>query len=208
MQFERSETLTALAPAMVKVQAEMTKVKKDASNPFFRSKYADLPACWETIGPVLSANGFSVIQVGADTGNEDGRIRQTTILLHESGEYIAGTTSMKPAKDDPQGVGSVMTYIRRYGLMAITGLVADEDDDGNAASRQPQKRQGATKTSAPAKQETPVDRARKLFDKYRDLGMDDVAILDLFQAVTGKEPGAYTDDDVKKVEEDYASRRD
>jgi hypothetical protein len=104
-------------------------------NPHFRSKYADLGAVWEACRDALTANGLSVMQMPVDVA--DGRVGLTTMLLHESGEFVSSTVSTPLTKNDAQGVGSALTYLRRYALAAMVGVVADEDDDGNAATAAP-----------------------------------------------------------------------
>lgn len=130
---ERSESITALATALAKAQADMRAAAKDSVNPHFRSKYADLTAIWEACRGPLSKNGLSVAQLPEDAG--DGRIGLTSILMHSSGEWLAGRFSVAIDRPTAQSVGSALTYLRRYGLAALVGVVADEDDDGNGASR-------------------------------------------------------------------------
>jgi hypothetical protein len=133
---ERSESVAELAKALVKAQGKMKHAIKDQNNPFFRSKYADLASVVDASRPALVAHGLAVCQY--TIGNT-----LYTMLLHESGEWIKGSIELKPMRqvkdkgwepsDDPQSYGSCMTYARRYGMAAITG-VATEDDDGNAAT--------------------------------------------------------------------------
>ena len=123
---ELNELFTALAIA----QGQMKNVTKDKSNPFFKSQYADLASCWEACREPLSKNGLSIIQ---NSNFSEGEVTINTILAHKSGQWIANKLSMRPQKQDPQGIGSTITYGRRYELMAIVGL-APEDDDGNSAS--------------------------------------------------------------------------
>ena len=125
-----SETLDQLATALAKAQAQVMGAKKDAANPFYKSKYADLGSVWEACREALTANGLSVVQL---PGFEGGEARLTTYLLHSSGQWIAGTAGSPLVKHDPQGVGSALTYLRRYALAAVVGVV-QEDDDGNDAS--------------------------------------------------------------------------
>ena len=94
--------------------------------------YVDLPGVWEAIRPLLAKNGLSVVQTF--TAWADGPTIVTT-LMHKSGQWVSSELFLKPAKSDPQGVGSAITYARRYALAAMVGVVADEDDDGNAASQ-------------------------------------------------------------------------
>lgn len=131
----KSESIGALAAALAKAQGQIKGAMKDSENPFFHSKYADLSAVWEACRKPLSDNGLSVVQTG-DFELSVGTFFLHTTLLHSSGEWIGGEIPVKPVKDDPQGLGSAMTYARRYGLAAIVG-VAPEDDDGNAASGKP-----------------------------------------------------------------------
>ncbi|MBB5167168.1 ERF family protein [Mycobacterium sp. AZCC_0083] len=126
---------TALAAALVAAQAEFGAVAKDTANPFFKSKYADLPAVKAEAQPVLAKHGLAVIQEPGYVLIE-GKPHDTlaTTVLHESGQSRTSKMILRPVKNDPQAQGSAITYAKRYAFMAILGLVADEDDDGNAAS--------------------------------------------------------------------------
>lgn len=135
---QKSETIGKLSKALGHVQATLSGAKKDSVNPHFKSKYAGLNSVWDACREPLKANGLSVIQ-GNSVGL-DGTVIVETILAHDSGEWIQSELCLPLAKRDPQGVGSAITYGRRYGLAAIVGIVADEDDDGNAASHQPKPR--------------------------------------------------------------------
>lgn len=128
----RSPELGELATALCAAQGEFEAVAKDANNPFFKSKYADLPAVVEAASPILNRHGLSVSQL---PGFDEHGDTLTTMLLHTSGQFMGGTLRLRPVKDDPQAQGSAITYGRRYSYMAILGLVADEDDDGNAGSQ-------------------------------------------------------------------------
>lgn len=128
---EKSETIDQLATALAIAQGQIQPAVKDADNPFFKSKYADLSAIWEACREPLSKNGLSISQF---IENEGEFIHVTTMLLHKSGQWLSSSLSLKPTKTDAQGAGSAATYGRRYGLAAIVGIVADADDDGNAAS--------------------------------------------------------------------------
>ena len=121
----------SIRKALVEAMADISNPKKNAKNPHFRSTYADLTAVLGVVRPSLSEHGLAVLQTMHPT--EDGSVLRTT-LIHESGEELdLGTYPIRPQKPDPQGVGSAITYARRYSLMAAFGLGA-EDDDGNAAS--------------------------------------------------------------------------
>lgn len=144
MSLNASENLADLAAALCAVQGELKPAIKQADNPFFKSKYVDLPGVWESIRPLLAKNGLSVVQTF--TASADGPTIVTT-LMHKSGQWVSSELFLKPAKSDPQGVGSAITYGRRYALAAMVGVVADEDDDGNAASQG--QAYAALKVSAP-----------------------------------------------------------
>jgi hypothetical protein len=146
--------LNELAGALSKAQASMGNAKKDASNPFFKSKYADLASVWDAIRGPITAHGLAVIQsVGCD---EEGMFLVTK-LIHSSGQWVDSQVRIKPVKDDPQGLGSAITYVRRYALQAIVG-VAPEDDDGNAASgmSEPKAIKQPQRTSAPKSDQSAV----------------------------------------------------
>lgn len=127
----QSESIAALAKALIEVQAALPKVTKDKVNPFFHNKYVGLDTVMPLALEVLNEHGFALVQ---PLGNGSAAGSLDTILIHESGEWISGSQPLLLAKDDPQGQGSAITYARRYGLMAMLGLVAEDDDDGNAAS--------------------------------------------------------------------------
>jgi len=130
-----SEQINEIASALNKVQSEIKPAIKDSDNPYFKSKYADLSAVWESCRVSLCKNGLSVTQT-VDWSEVAGNTVSvlTTMLMHSSGQWISGSQILNPVKNDPQGIGSAITYARRYGLSAIIGIVSDEDDDGNAAS--------------------------------------------------------------------------
>jgi hypothetical protein len=126
---EKSESIKNIATALVKFQTLVGKIKKDSNNPFFKSKYADLSGILDSIHQPLIDCNLTVNQFPS------GKHELTTILIHaESGEFIMSTYEMTPVKNDPQGLGSCITYQRRYALGAALSLNIDEDDDGNSAS--------------------------------------------------------------------------
>jgi hypothetical protein len=127
----QSQDIKNLVSALVKVQGKIKGAKMDSENPYFKSHYADLTSVWEACRELLSANGLAVVQTMAGETAES--VTVVTTLAHTSGEWIRGSLTMKPVKADPQGVGSAVTYARRYALAAIVG-VCPEDDDGAAAS--------------------------------------------------------------------------
>lgn len=127
---QTSDQINELAAALAKAQSKITGALKDSANPFFKSKYADLASCWDAARDHLTSNGLSVIQTASAT---DGAVCITTMLAHSSGQWVRDTLALQPVKSDPQGIGSCITYGRRYGFAAIAGI-AQVDDDGNAAS--------------------------------------------------------------------------
>lgn len=127
-----SESISDLAKALTAVQVSLTPAKRDSTNPYYNSTYADLSSVWESCRETLAKNGLCVIQ-GNSIGEANTLIVET-ILIHESGQWVQSELCLPLSKSDPQGVGSAMTYGRRYGLAAIVGIVADADDDANAAS--------------------------------------------------------------------------
>ena len=140
----KSDKIDKLAAALSKAQSEMKGAEKKSINPFFNSGYADLHTVIESSFPHLTNHGLSVIQ-----GNESrpGEFFVTTMLLHESGQWIKSRLKMPIEKATAQSVGSVITYGRRYGLSAITGI-AQYDEDGNVASQSKGITQNHAKTLA------------------------------------------------------------
>ena len=146
--------MKGIATALAKAQANMGKALKQANNPHFRSKYADLGSVMDACLPALNEHGIAVIQ---PTGEDDtGRFVETIMIHGESGEQLSCRVPLIVAKNDMQGYGSAVTYARRYGLMAMAGI-APEDDDGNAAAK------------AAPKQEAPKPISEKLFTDIKAL---------------------------------------
>ena len=154
-----SENINELALALSKAQGQMESAKKDSTNPHFRSKYADLAAVVEAIKKPLTDNGLSYLQgFGWD---EHGALIVHTRLLHSSGQWVESDLRVRPVKDDPRGVGSAVSYGRRYALQSLVGLTAD-DDDGNASSTAPRKAEATNGYAAKDRMEpaAPVDAAK------------------------------------------------
>jgi len=122
---------TNIIKALCKVQEEIVNPPKNAENPFFRSKYATLSTILNLVRPLLSKNGLFLYQ---NTGNNEDHIYVETKLLHISGEKIeSDKLFLRPDKKTPQGIGSAITYGRRYQLATMLGICDQDDDDGNAA---------------------------------------------------------------------------
>jgi hypothetical protein len=121
-----------IASALVKAQKAFGPALKTATNPHFKSRYADLAACVEAVIEGLNSAGIALVQ---RTSLDDAGVTVETVFVHESGEMLeCGKLHVPAAKHDPQGYGSALTYARRYSLMAACGI-APEDDDGNAGSK-------------------------------------------------------------------------
>lgn len=142
---KKSDTLSKLAPAFVKAQKNAKHAIKGSVNPAFKSRYADLAEVIDTVTPVFNDEGIGILQF---PGFAENRVTLETMLLHESGEFVSGLAETPLPKQDPQGVGSGTTYLRRYSLAAVAGITQD-DDDGEGAKAQ--------KPKAAKAQETPQD---------------------------------------------------
>jgi len=140
-----SESITTIAPALVKAQALIEDAVKDSSNPAFRSKYADLSAVLAVIREPMAMNDLCVLQSPA---RADGGVEVETLILHKSGEWVSQLCFIPINKWDAHGTGSGITYGRRYGLMSIF-CIGTEDDDGNTAVERPA---APKQLSAPLKQ--------------------------------------------------------
>lgn len=145
-----SEAISSLATALSAAHAEIENASKNSKNPHFQSKYADLAEIINTVRPVFSRHGLSVTQCPSYT---QGIVTVTTVLMHNSGEWISSDCSAPVSKQDAQGVGSAITYCRRYALAAMA-CIAQEDDDANGAvghgNSQKQQSTPPKKPSAPA----------------------------------------------------------
>jgi len=126
---DMSDDISALAEALSKAQGEILDASKGAENPYFKSKYADLASVRSVIREPMAKNGLSLVQLPKTV---DGGVSVETLLLHSSGQFIKSSLFMPAAKADAHGIGSAITYARRYSIMSILCL-ATEDDDGNAA---------------------------------------------------------------------------
>lgn len=139
-----SDTLTKIAPALVAALAHIGGAKKGKVNPAFKSRYADLESVIAASKEILAENGLTLVQLpGACVG---GILNLETIFMHESGEWISGEMGIALGKTDPQGVGSALSYARRYAQMSALNMPAVDDDgergmgrvNGAAAPAEPQ----------------------------------------------------------------------
>jgi len=154
----QSEIINELAAALSKAQGEMQAAIKDKVNPFFKSSYADLGSVWDAARPVLSKYGLCIMQTTEMTA-DGSKIVMVTTLAHTSGQWMKSYLPLNPSKNDSQGVGAALTYLRRYSLSAIVGVVCDEDDDGETAVGRG--RQSQNSNQQQATQEKPLERIGK-----------------------------------------------
>lgn len=166
----QSDQINELTTALVEVQKELKAISKDASNPFFKSKYATLQACIEGSRDALTKHGLAISQTTSADADSSYLI---TSLMHTSGQYIRGIYQLTPVKNDPQSLGSAMTYARRYAYAAIVGLVQD-DDDGEAAQTTyrtqktyaPSVTQKASFTAKPVDPNAATPKQKELITRY------------------------------------------
>ena len=128
----RSDTIAKLTAALTKAACELKNPPKDSVNPFFNCRYADLATVRDAVLPVLARHDLAVLQLPCELDNA---AALTTLLMHVSGEWVETTIKLRAVRNDPQGVGSALTYARRYALQAIAGVAAEDDDDGNTAGQ-------------------------------------------------------------------------
>ena len=160
-----SEQINELAVALNKAQADFMVAKKDAKNPFFKSKYATLNAVYEAVAEALLKNGLSVIQTIVGDAVE-------TTLIHTSGQFITSSCPIVCAKqNDPQAMGSAITYARRYSLASLLGVMTDEDDDGEKAMARPAPKQSvkeAPKAEKKQEKEPETPQCLLTLSKFRE----------------------------------------
>ncbi len=141
-----SSSITNLAKAMLAAQEQLRPVAKDASNPFLKNRYASLVAVLDVVRRPLLDNGILLVQRVVES--EPGTAAVETRLIHVSGEWIAGTTTIPLPEAEPgnkanlgQQVGAAISYARRYGLMSMLSLAAVDEDTDNEVRTQPQQHQ-------------------------------------------------------------------
>lgn len=155
---EMSSSITKIAPAFLKAQAAMNAAAKTASNPHFKSKYADLSTIIAEVKPALNFHGISFLQ---SSHNDATGVTVSTVFLHDSGEWLRATIYLPVPQQTPQAYGSAITYGKRYQLQSMTGLPS-EDDDGQAASAP--RPNTATQVAVDAFDALPADEQKFLMD--------------------------------------------
>lgn len=166
---QKSETIGELAKALVSVQGKLEGAKKDQQNPFFKSSYADLTSVWNACRELLVENELAVVQTSSVIEGKE--LVLDTTLVHTSGEWISGQLSVPLAKNDPQGLGSAMTYARRYGLSAIIGICPEDDDAEGAVQHKATTKEPVKKPVKPPKPEQTLSLDEKsLLESLKKLG--------------------------------------
>jgi hypothetical protein len=146
-----SEEINELAGAIAKAQAELGNVERGGTNPHFHSRYAQLGAVLDEVRPKFAKHGVAILQHAVN--GEGSNVGIVTRLAHSSGQWIESSLYVAPTRFDAQGAGSVISYLRRYALMAVAGIGPD-DDDGEAAVGRPQEparevQNGTTRVAVP-----------------------------------------------------------
>lgn len=189
-----SPSIANLAKALSQFQKEINNPANTAVNPFYKSKYAPLSDVLNVVRPILGKYGLSIIQ---PPSNDNDGVYIRTLLMHESGEWIeTEPLILKPEKNTPQGVGSAITYGRRYAISSVLGISSEEDDDGNANEKKADDKGNAKSTTPSKPTETKPD------PKYNPESDDDVKSVTSKIAVLAKEKAAISADvkaDVKTV---------
>lgn len=196
---EREQAAAALASeagglmqALLAFQAEAPKLQRDAINPHFRSRYISLESLMGEVMPLLTKHGL--VWITKPCRDENGPALTYKLIHAVSGELEQGTMPLMLAKSDPQGQGSALTYARRYSLMAVLGLVADEDDDGNHATAQAR----AQPTARPAQQtERPATAKQRglIFARAGENNMPSSLLAKVVLLATGNEPREFDSED-------------
>ncbi len=189
----KSDTISKVAFALVKAQSEMPVVERKTKNLFLSTKYADLGEVISTTRDVLAKYGLAISQLPTSDG---ARLGLTTMLIHESGEFFGDTiyteVGEEKGKSMLQVLGSAMSYLRRYGWSAITGVYTDEDIDGNAGKQKQKMASEKSEEPSPLKamrvelkavyngaSDKQKARIEKLFPKYEPLTNNPSKIKDV-----------------------------
>ena len=203
-----SEEISALAAALSKAQSSIEDATKGTENDYFKSKYADLSAGRDTIRKPLAENELSIAQFPTTAPNG---VSVETVLMHSSGQYMSASVWVPISKMDAHGIGSGITYARRYGLMSLLCLAADDDDGNAAVEKAPAKEQApkkdiltkeeraalATAAMESAKQGTPALTAWwKTLSKDQRTALDQDAIAELKQMATEADKKETANEDV------------
>ncbi len=167
-----SESIKTISQSLVKAQKEMSAAKKGSANPFFKSKYADYNSVLEACKDALNNQGIVILQPHKTIIEGESQVAFVeTVLLHESGEFVSSETKIEVAKkNDPQALGSAISYARRYGLQSLVSLPTSDDDDGEKAMS----RKSASDFKAKSndkKEEKPAEEKRTRFKNATKTGV-------------------------------------
>lgn len=162
-----SDSLNELFGALAKAQLEMEIAKTDSSNPFFKSKYADLASVVKASRPFLAKNGLSVIQRVLPNGN--GSLYLYTRLCHASGQWMESKMPIAPPKADIQTLGSYITYLRRYSYASTVGVVASEEDDDGEKGMEQARVQGHAEKASPNISKAQLEVLSQELEGYEDV---------------------------------------
>jgi hypothetical protein len=177
--FQHSESLVSLAPALVKAQAAMGAAAKDAENPFYHSKYADLATVIAVWKKPLADNGLALLQP-MSSGTKG--IRVTTLLLHESGEWLSATVDFPADKEDSQAYGKACSYARRYSSMAFLNIPSEDDDCEEAThGKPPNPRPRAASSFTPLAPKTVTVTATPRQGEPAEYTLEDEGEIDFYQ---------------------------
>lgn len=156
----KSESIAKLAVALLKAQTGMGNASKDAKNPFYKSKYADLNSIREATMPRLNEQGITVLQ---PLGRDEFGFYVETTLVHESGEFVSSRTPIVSAKqNDPQALGAAISYARRYDLQSLVCVGAEDSDAEGAMDRSPKAEDKPTVVKSSFRPQTAVDTTKPL----------------------------------------------
>ncbi len=183
----QSDQINELAEALSKAQGVISGALKDSSNPFFKSSYADLHSVMACAREPLAANGLSVVQ---PTAVIDGQLCLITMIMHKSGQWLKSVVPLILVKQDPQSVGSAITYYRRYSYSALVGI-AQMDDDGESAMERKPKPETVQAKAPPADLAVPT--SSDLLYALAKIGVNvDLSVLDKFVITFAAEKGKST----------------
>jgi hypothetical protein len=196
-----SDSIIELASALSKAQGMIDDATKTGMNPAFRSKYADLAAVRAVIREPLAVNDLAIVQAPRTV---EGSVEVETMLIHKSGEFLSETLRMPVNKWDAQGIGSGITYARRYGLMSILSI-ASEDDDGNAAVNRtvtPAPAPAPKKAAAPS-----IDVAALIKKGESAASLGEFALMEWWEGLTKEQRMAIPASDKERLKAEAAAAK-
>ena len=206
-----SEDIKDICKALLAFHSEVGRITKDGENPHLRNRYATIDQIIEEIRPVLASHGLFVMQLPSNS--EAGEIQMVTRLYHVSGQWMQSPTlTITPQKKDAQGIGSAITYARRYSLTSFLGLNTGEDDDGHAASGdhsgQAQQFRGKQQAGkGQTKQTNPLtEQKRAILVACHEKGLTDNQAAKLVTTLLEKDPNTMTLEEAQNVLEEIKTK--